>query len=253
MKIFLSLIFFFSFCFLVFKSIKAEFSGLEVTVAQKIADDQAIDGDILSTSENGLVRSATSFDIHMYGIIQDQPLIVYKEDATGKPVARNGIAQVNVTNAEGPIKAGDYITSSEAAGKGKKAIKSGYVIGQALAEMNQESGKIPVALRIEYAEVTTPRSANRLFEMLGATFFKNVQDPTKFAEIVRYIIAGIVLIISFSFGIFTFYRSVPKAIEAIGRNPLARGTIYLSILANIGLAIICAAIGLAAAIVIIKL
>lgn len=227
--------------------------SIEVSTLHPINDSGAVVGDILSLTDQGLVRSKTTADIHLFGVMQENPIIVWRESptASGSAVARNGIVDVNVTEAEGPIKTGDYVTSSEEAGKGKKAIRSGYVIGQAMADA--AGGKVPISMRIEYAEVTTPRSANRLMEMLGATFFKNVQDPSKFAEVVRYILAAIVVLISFLFGFLTFSRSIPKSIEAIGRNPLSRNPILLSIGINVFLTIICGAIGLAAALAIIRL
>ena len=226
--------------------------AVEIATIQVINDPAAVDGDIISNTDQGLVRSATTADIHLFGIIVDKPLVVFKEPgATGSAVVRNGIAEVNVTEDEGPVKKGDYVTSSEKAGKGKKAIRSGYVIGQAVADA--AGGRVLTALRIEYAEVTTPRSANRLMEMLGSTFFKNVQDPSKFAEIVRYILAAVVVLLSFLFGFFTFSRSIPKSIEAIGRNPLSRSAILISIGINVFLMIVSCLLGLAAALAIIKL
>lgn len=226
--------------------------AIEVSTLHPINDSGAVVGDILSLTDQGLVRSKTTADIHLFGIMQENPIIVWREaNATGSAIARNGIVDVNITEAEGPVKMGDYVTSSEDAGKGKKAIRSGYVIGQAMADA--AGGKVPVSMRIEYAEVTTPRSANRLMEMLGATFFKNVQDPSKFAEVVRYILAAVVVLISFLFGFLTFSRSIPKSIEAIGRNPLSRNPILLSIGINVFLTIICGVIGLAAALAIIRL
>jgi hypothetical protein len=226
--------------------------AVEIATIQQISDPQAVDGDIISNTDRGLVRSTTTADIHLFGVITDKPLAVWREPgASGSAVIRNGIVEVNVTEDEGPIKKGDYVTSSENPGKGKKAIRSGYVVGQAIADA--VGSRVLVALRIEYAEVTTPRSANRLFEMLGATFFKNVQDPSKFAEIIRYILAALVIIISFVFGFFTFSRSIPKSIEAIGRNPLSKNSILVSIGINVVLTVACGLIGLAAALLIIRL
>ncbi|OGG07728.1 hypothetical protein A2872_02070 [Candidatus Gottesmanbacteria bacterium RIFCSPHIGHO2_01_FULL_42_12] len=247
------ILFFFVFSFLFSTSrVFGASPAVEIATIQQINDPGAVDGDIISITDQGMVRSSTTADIHLFGILTDNPLAVWRDpNATGSAVVRNGIVEVNVTDAEGPIKRGDYVTSSETAGKGKKAIRSGYVIGQATAD--GQGGRVLVALRIEYAEVTTPRSANRLFEMLGATFFKNVQDPSKFAEIIRYILAAIVVILSFLFGFLTFSRSIPKSIEAIGRNPLSRNSILISIGINVFLTIACGLIGLVAALLIIRL
>ncbi|MBI2018932.1 hypothetical protein HYS96_04495 [Candidatus Daviesbacteria bacterium] len=240
--------------------------GIELTSLYQIADADALEGDIVVAGEKGLVRSNIGFDPKMFGVIQEQPLLVYRTETEGKPVARSGIAQVNVTTLNGPIKYGDYITSSQIPGKGQKASESGYVAGIALASFDgtgsQEIdgprgkvalGKISVAVRIEYAELTNPRVAGRIFGFVGTAFLENISDPKQFGNVVRFIAAGLVLLLSFTFAFLIFARSIPKSIEAIGRNPLAKSTIQLSMLINIILLVITGIIGIVASILIIKL
>lgn len=240
--------------------------GIEVTSIFEIADPDAIDGDILSAQSKGLVRSSIGFDNKMFGVIQDQPLVVYRTETKGKPVIRSGVAQVNVTTLNGPIKYGDYITSSSIQGKGQKASESGYVIGVALTAFDGNGapqvdgprgkvsiGKISVAIRVEYAELTNPRVAGRLFGFIGNTLFENISDPKQFGNVVRYVAAGLVLLLSFTFAFLTFSRSIAKSIEALGRNPLAKSTIQLSIIINIALLVITGLIGLVASVLIIRL
>ena len=108
----------------------------EITTLYKVVDKEAVDGDILISSAQGLVRATQSYDKTLFGILSSQPLVVYRSDEEGKPVIRSGVADVNVTNSAGPINTGDYITSSEVPGKGQKAIESGYTIGVALESFN---------------------------------------------------------------------------------------------------------------------
>lgn len=240
--------------------------GIEVTSVYEIADSDAVDGDILSAQPKGLTRSNIGFDNKMFGVIQDQPLLVYHSETKGKPVLRSGIAQVNVTTLNGPLKYGDYITSSSIQGKGQKASESGYVIGIALASFDGNGapqvdgprgkvalGKIPVAIRIEYAELTNPRVAGRLFGFIGTTLLENVSDPKQFGNVIRYIAAGMIILLSFTFAFLTFSRSIAKSIEALGRNPLAKSAIQLSIIINIALLVVTGLIGIVASILIIKL
>lgn len=247
--------------------------GIEVTSVFEVADPAAVDGDILSTQASGLVRSNIGFDNKMFGIIQDAPLVVYRTETQGKPVIRSGVAQVNVTTLNGPIKYGDYLTSSSIQGKGQKATESGYVIGVALADFLGDEptsdgtgaeqvdgprgkvalGKIPVAIRVEYAELTSPRLAGRLFGFIGTTLFENISDPKQFGNVVRYMSAGLILLLSFTFAFLTFSRSIAKSVEALGRNPLAKSTIQLSMVINIILLVVTGLIGIAASILIIRL
>lgn len=241
--------------------------GIDVASVYQIADQTAVEGDIMVTGDNGLVRAFKSFDNKMFGIIQEQPLLVLRnQTVNGKPVVRSGVAMVNVTTLNGPIKYGDYITSSPIAGKGQRVSESGYVLGVALEAFDgvgaQTSagpagqvaqGKIRVALRIEYAELTNPRFAGRLFSFIGSSFLENIQDPRKLGEIVRYMAAGLVILLSFTFGFLTFSRSILKGVEALGRNPLAKSSIQLSMIINIILLVVTGLIGIIASILIIRL
>lgn len=240
--------------------------GIEVTSVYEIADEEAQEGDILSATDKGLSRSTIGFDPKIFGVIAEQPLLVYRTETPGKPVVRSGIAQVNVTTLNGPIKYGDYITSSSISGKGQKAQESGYVVGIALAGFDGTGagaidgprgkvalGKIPVALRIEYAELTNPRFAGRLFGFIGTTLLENVSDPRQAGGVIRYLAAGLVVLLSFTFAFLVFARSIPKSIEAIGRNPLAKSTIQFSMIINIILLVVTGLIGIVASILIIRL
>lgn len=246
--------------------VHAQSQGVEVTSVYEIADTEATEGDILIANEKGLVRANIGFDNKMFGVIQDKPILVYRTQTQGKPILRSGIAQVNVTTLNGPIKYGDYITSSIIAGKGQKSSESGYTLGIALAAFTGEnttevdgpkgkvaSGKIPVAIRIEYTELTNPRFAGRLFGFIGTSVLENVSDPKQIGNVVRFVAAGLVILLSFTFGFLTFSRSIAKSIEALGRNPLAKSTIQLSMIINIALLVVTGVVGIVASILIIKL
>ncbi|MDD5416242.1 MAG: hypothetical protein PHE48_04550 [Candidatus Daviesbacteria bacterium] len=254
------------FTFYIISTHAQDSKGIEVTSVYEIADTDAVEGDIITATDKGLVRANIGFDPKMFGVIQENPLLVYRTEVKGKPVVRSGIAQVNVTTLNGPIQYGDYITASAIAGKGQKATESGYTFGVALAAFTGEgapqvdgprgkvaSGKILTAIKIEYTELTNPRFAGRLFGFVGTALLENVSDPKQIGNIVRFVAAGLVILLSFTFGFLTFSRSIAKSIEALGRNPLARSTIQLSILINIALLIVTGVIGIVASILIIKL
>lgn len=225
----------------------------EVTTLYQIFDKEAVDGDLLVTSSQGLVRANKSYDSSLFGVFNSEPLVVYRSGEEGQPVIRSGIAEVNVTNSGGPISLGDYITSSSNPGKGQKATDSGYVIGVALESLDGAEGKIRVAIKIEFAELGTPRFAARLFSFIARALLENVDDPKKIGELIRYIAAGLIVLLSFTFAFLTFSRSVSKSIEAIGRNPLARNTIQLTLILNLLLMVVTAIIGVVASVLIIKL
>lgn len=253
--IFLALFYILHFTFYICPAF-AQSPGIDLTSVYEIADTDATAGDILTASEKGLNRSNIGFDNKMFGVISDQPLLVFRSETKGKPVIRSGIAQVNVTTLNGPIKYGDYITSSSVPGKGQKASESGYVLGIALSQFSGSGGsegKVSVAVRIEYAELSNPRFAGRLFGFIGTALLENVSDPKQIGNVIRFVAAGLVVLLSFTFGFLTFSRSIAKSVEALGRNPLAKSTIQLSMVINIALLVVTGIIGIVASILIIRL
>lgn len=246
----------------------AQTTGIDVAFTRPVADEDTISGDIVESGSEGLVRTKTAYSTKIYGVLQENSLFVFRKTATdsSKPIARNGIVAVNVTTLTGDIKAGDYITSSAIPGKGSKANRPGYVIGVAMEDFNTEeaetvnfegqsypSGSILVALKPEFAGGVASGSTSRLIDQLGSQLFQNIEDSEGFNRLIRYGIAGIVILIAFVVGFVIFARSIPKSIEAIGRNPLARSQIQFTIMLNILLTVVAALIGIAGAFLILKL
>lgn len=234
----------------------AQNNNIEVTSVYQIADKDASEGDILVSTDKGLVRATVASDSKLFGVLQAKPIVVFRNgDPEAKPVIRSGIATVNVTDAGGPIKYGDYITSSTTAGKGQKASGSGYVLGIALGSFDgkAKTGTVPIAIKIESTGISQSRFTSQLFGFVGSSLLTNISDPKNLGMIIRYIAAGLILIISFTFGFLTFSRSIVKSIDALGRNPLAKSAIQFSMVINITLLMVTAIIAIVAAILLIKL
>ncbi len=262
------------FYFLLLPFAFAQSTSVDVAYVYDIADQDALDGDLLILDKSkGIVRATEPLDHRIFGVLQAKPLLVYKRvDNSGQPVVRNGVAEVNVSTINGAIKPGDYITTSPMAGKGEKAIQSGYVIGVALSSFEEKDGqqidfklndkspvqkvsvgKISVAVNIEYADITTTRFNSRLFDNFNSALSQNIQDPNRFVQVMRYLAAALCVLISVLAGFFTFSRSIPKSIEAIGRNPLAKNAIMFSIILNIALTLVVAGIGVFVAFLILRI
>lgn len=225
--------------------------GFNIASTYLIADDKAVSGDIIiSAGEKGLTRTDISYDNRVFGVMQDNPLVVLRPASgsaqpNSKPIIRIGDTIVNVNNFNGDIKKGDYITASPQLGKGMKAGQSGYVVGLALEDadlsgepttiLNKQvkTGTVRASISINYAELTSARNNIALLNSLNAAFFRNIQDPEKFTSVIRFVAAGVVAVLAFTIGFFSISRSLAKSTEAIGRNPLAKRTIMLTVAAQI--------------------
>lgn len=232
--------------------------GFNVASEYNVTDKEAKNGNIVvNIPSQGITRTNVPYDNRMFGVIQTTPIVVLREASESaapntnmQPIIRDGDAFVTVNNYNGDIKNGDYVTTSPQSGIGMKAGQSGYVLGTALENAsygNQtqniegkqtKTATIKVALAIQYAELTTARNSISFLNNLNTAFFRSVQNPEKFTLTIRYIIAGIIALLAFTIGFFTVARSVGKATEAIGRNPLAKTTILASVVLQIVITVI---------------
>ena len=85
----------------------------------------------------------------VFGVVSTSPnqtigTDVLDQGAHPQPIALVGRIPVNVTNQNGAITAGDYITVSSTPGKGMKATLAGRVIGIALSDLNGVTGQVIV-------------------------------------------------------------------------------------------------------------
>lgn len=245
----------------------------EVVTTYAISDNQAKPGDLIASDNDKLVRATIPYDERLFGVYTEQAVIEFKAtDDPNKLIARYGVTNVTVSTINGTINEGDLITTSDIPGVGQKATRSGYVLGRALEKFDgtgitdtqvdslehpeaktTKIGTIRVALRIEYAELTNTRSLGRLFDSLNAYLNQSIKNPQKSIEVLRLLLAALVVLLTFAIAFFLFARSIPNFIEAIGRNPLAKNAIYFSIGMSIALTLITILIGVGAAFFLIRL
>jgi len=211
----------------------------------EIADPEVEIGDIVSQTKEGVFRSNIPYDENILGVAGETPILVFgKPTPTTLPIISFGQTLVKVSNINGEIKRGDFITSSEKPGIGQKATQSGMVVGRALEDFNQEEGMIRAEINIQYANIFPPGiSAKSIFGKI----LENIGRPEYFPEVLRYIFALLVGGGSFFAGFFSFIRTLHRGVEAIGRNPLAKRSIQIAMILNlIGIVILTlAGLGLA--------
>lgn len=196
--------------------------------------DKYQDGDIITTIKGGYKRSTSPYDPQIFGVVSLKPALYFKDATATKdvPVISAGEVEVRVSSQNGNIDSGDLITSSTNPGVGEKATENGYVLGQAdqsYASNNpQKTGLILVTLQPHYAQLS-----NNILHSVYSTFtlgFSQASDSP--LGVIRYVIAGVVTLLSFYFGFRFFARASNRGVEAIGRNPLAKQAILFSVLIN---------------------
>ncbi len=203
------------------------------------------DGDLISFTDKDYVLSRKEYDSQLTGVIVLKPAIsIGAEDPSKYPVVKIGAVQVNVSTVNGSIKEKDLITSSSIPGAAMKATKSGFVIGSALGSYNEKDpkkiGKITVLLDFHYvySGKTTQRS---LLDVANLSTIAAYESPSM---VFKYVVAALIVILSFVIGFFSFGRIAKTGVEALGRNPLASRMIQIGIVLNVLITIAIIAAGI---------
>lgn len=211
--------------------------------------EEVVAGDVICSSDNLFKRCAQEYQTSLYGVVVDSSAL--EISGTGiqdsRLVATSGIATVRVSNLNGEVKKGNLVTSSGILGVAQLADKNGYVLGTALEDLTNSSesvGQIQVLINIHPATGISKGTSSNLLRFIREGLTVPVFEPL---ESFRYLLAAIMVIVSFGLGLLYFGRSSKAGIEAVGRNPLAKRVIQMTILLNILLTIVIVCIGLAIA------
>ncbi len=214
----------------------------------EVADPEVMTGDIVSQAEEGLIRAGVPYDENIIGVTAENPIMVFgKEKSTTLPIISFGETLTKVSNVGGEIKKGDFITSSDRPGVGQKAEQSGFVVGRAMENFDQEEGLILVFVQPQKMLLPSETGSGGILDQI----LSGLRTPETIPEVLRYIFALLVAMVSFIIGFFSFIKALREGLTAIGRNPLAKGTIRAAMILNlIGISVLTLA-GLALALFVI--
>jgi len=227
-------------------TVRAQVDSLGVAIPI-VPSGEVQNGDIICSLEGGLALCKQEYDPSMYGVVVESPPIsLESSDLPGAPLAlQSGDVIVRVSTSNGPIAAGDLVTSSQNPGVGIKASANGFVLGVALEDYQVEDanavGEILVSLNVHPASSFVGSRSN-LVANIRQALSAPVVSPL---DSLRYILAFLVGIVSFGLGFIYFGRVVRTGVEAIGRNPLASRAIQATVLVNIVVTIVIVVSGLA--------
>jgi len=206
-------------------------------------------GDIVSFKGGKYELSSVVYDQDILGVITDSATtsIVDTSLPSYKLIVNFGENMVNVSNKNGNIKKGDYITSSTISGVGVRADKSGQVVGIAEEDYTPGSpdqiGKIMVFVDVRSQFINLTMGTNILTALragLEAPFLTPIIS-------LRYILAALVTGASFVIAFTSFGRISGSSVEALGRNPLAGSAIRRVVFFNFVLTFFIMIAGLAIA------
>ncbi len=148
--------------FLFSHGITTAFGAYDIAEDYPTRDEDILPGSLVSIdpNETGFVRrTQTSNDSTILGVFSEKPGLrlsqaeTHINGARPIPIALAGRVPVNVTDENGPILPGDYLTSSSTPGYAMKAIQPGPTVGKSLEAFNgQGTGKVLTFINISYYE-----------------------------------------------------------------------------------------------------
>lgn len=221
-------------------------TGYAISTALKESADK---GDVICSYEDGFYKCKEEYDTSIFGVVVDNPSVSLQDSEIQNSVLvlSKGVATVKVNSSNGNIQEGDFITSSKTGGIAIKATRNGYVIGNAAQSYNNNDknavGEIQVVLNIHPASKFAQGGSN-LLQYIRQGLAVPLYEPL---ASLRYLLAVLMVILSFTLGMMYFGRASRTGIEAIGRNPLAKRVIQMTVLLNILLTIVIVGVGLAIA------
>jgi hypothetical protein len=241
--------------FLFANQVTAQIESSGVAVSTTI-NDSVESGDLVCNLSDGYKKCEGERDSSIFGVVIDEPAAAFEVegDEDVHLVQSDGNAYVKVTSRAGNISEGNLLTSSETPGTAQLAVNNGYVLGTALSGYESDSpdqvGQVLVSLNIHYSTSVSASTRTNLLEDIRQALVAPSLAPL---ASLRYLLAFLIAIISFVLGFIYFGRVVRTGIEAIGRNPLARRMIQITMLFNIMITIVIVLAGLTIAYLILVL
>jgi hypothetical protein len=217
------------------------------SIAQRveIKGENVLDGSVTCTITGGLGLCAQPYSPSMYGVVSDNPTanIDLQDVINGRYVVTDGLVGVRINNTNGNITKGDFVTSSDTPGVAVKATENGYVLGTVMQDVNMDiSGEavVMIALNI-HPEAKLSNTRSNLITVIRDASKAPILEPL---ASFRYVLAAILVVVSFSLGFIYFGRMANTGVEAIGRNPLAESAIRRNVVLHVFVTLVIILVGL---------
>ena len=216
-----------------------------------ITDTPLEDGSIVILSEKGYAVSTQEYSDDIFGVITDNPAVAISQfpKNTAQAVVSSGSTHVRVNHRGGVIAAGDWITTSGEPGVGMKATRTGMALGRALSPLASglNEGLVQVVISPQFVSPSDPaglpKTPRAALSTLQAGFLAATHGGANTNT--RYALAVVSLLVALFFAFWIFGRTATNSIAAVGRNPLAKKSIFFVAIINAIMAVGVVGAGLA--------
>lgn len=224
--------------------------------AQDVTQGYSTNGELLlrgtvvvyDENDENVVAAATLDTLErLFGVVvrsNESPLLLSGED-NGAFVSTSGRFEVLVSNVNGEIQQGDYITASAVAGVAMKADQEqDIVLGQALSNFDttnpanvlstssvnlDDGGTKPISIGRVLTQIDVRASPLQQDTVVveAPNFLINLGESIADKPVtpLRIYAALAMLLVSFGLGGSLLYSSIRSSIVAIGRNPLSKSSV----------------------------
>lgn len=222
----------------------------------------------LDPSQESFVQAANLNTANrLVGVVvgANDSLVAIDSDTNRLQIATSGVANALVSDVNGSIKNGDQVAVSPFSGIGMKAEPGSRLIG--LAQSGLDSPEAAVSnrqvtdkdgkkqtIRVGYVRVSIAiGSAAAASEVQQNSLQRLAKSLTGHpVSTTRVVVSSFIAVLALIALVTLIYTSVYGTIVAIGRNPLAKASIFRALLAVMGLVTVTAGAALAAIYLIIR-
>lgn len=214
-------------------------SAIAVTVPSGEANIPT--GSIICTHGQSYIPCSSPASPTMFGVSTEAPLLSLTDDAISQPinVIRSGDVLVRVSTSNGPITKGDLVTSSNNPGVAEKANDNGPVLGIAQADYTESDPSLVGTITVSMHPAVAAG--------VPSTDYRGGQVESDTSTWLRYGAATLIVITTVISATVALKKASSISLEAIGRNPLAKNSIQLSLITSYTVIAGLVGLGIAAA------
>lgn len=221
-----------------------------------------------AAQDNHILAANTATSNRLVGVVvgANDSLVAIDSATSSVQVATSGIADVLVSDVNGTIKSGDQVAVSPFSGIGMKSEPGARLIGLAQSSLSSaESGAVskPVAdkdgkqrtLKVGFVQVsiaigTAPIAGTEAQQNSLQQAAKTLTGHS--VSTARIVVSSIIAIIAIIALVVLIYTSIYGTLVAIGRNPLAKRSIFQALFSIIGLVVLTSSVAMATIYLIIR-